>query len=279
MTLMPKHYLKLIRISALTLSVFFVIGCFSFEKKIAEQKPLTEREKLYEDADSLFREKNFSAAKKIFAKLNKTSDGPNDVVYQKSLWKLSKIYEQYGESDKALLALEELSQRDSFLFPKFKIRFAQLKNHFVAGNTVQALEIKKEIDQAYKNNIFSLEDLYIYLLETSDLNYKHQSIAELEYLGEVQKYYIFIIESQLSPYNENLTEQLIEHYSEFIKILETSILSSVDKKQLNILLIDQLAKVNQYKIDDYTNNDKALGRFIRYAQKQHKLLSERLFKL
>lgn len=275
---MQKYYLKPTKILVLTISMLF-FGCSYFETTQPESRPLTEREVMFEQAEEFFADGEFDKARPLYSKLTRNSENQLDPLYDKALWKLSKIYEKTSESDKALLALEELYQKDSFLYPKLKIRFAQMKNHFVSENTVQAIEIKKEIDFAYKNRQFNLYDLYEFLLETSELNYRHHLSQEIQYLGEVQKYYIFIIESNLSPANENITELLIDHYEKIIAAVEKKSLSKAETKKATILLLDQLAKVNQYKLDDYIVNKRTMGAFIKFSQIQHKKLTESLYKL
>ena len=100
---MSAHYMKHSKILALTISLFFS-SCSLFETEPVLPKPLSEREVLFQQAEELFQDKNFEKAKIIYSKLSRNSDGAYDSIYDKSLWRLSKLYEKDAESSKDPLA-------------------------------------------------------------------------------------------------------------------------------------------------------------------------------
>lgn len=270
---MLMAYKKISIISVLSISLF-ITGCALFDKEVASVKALTEREQMFAKAEDFYKNNDVESAKHLYFRLSRNVDGVFDPIYDQSLWRLAKLYEKNDESEKALLALDEISIRKSSTVDKYKVKFSQLKNNFRVTNFYRAQEIKKEIDEAYKNQDFSLNQLYEYLTDAAALNYDHRLLEELMFLGDVQKYFIFIMESPMSPENEQLTESLINSYEHFFSALKRNSLSTEFKKKLSISLFDQLQKFNQYKIDTENLNEKTISRFLIYAEKQKKMLIE-----
>ena len=103
------------------------------------------------------------------------------------------------------------------------------------------------------------------------------------FLGEAQKYFVFIMESQLNPENQLATDRLIQNYDYFFALLSNTSVSSAFKKKLSIALYDQLTKFNQYKIDliKNENSDSSLNStsvFYDYSIKKLKILTEGFYK-
>lgn len=276
---MLKACRKTSKILLSLLSVLFIstlFGCAYFQEEVVTVREPTEREKLFSTAEKHFINHDDEKAKPIYFKITRNNDGAFDPIYDKSLWRLVQIYEKDDESAKALLTLDELDKRSTSTVPKSKIRFAQIKNHFRVTNTYQAERIRKDLDQQYRDGTLSLYEIYEALMETSDLTYDHNILHELKFMGEVQKYFIFIMESNMSPENERLTERLIQNYDRFFVVLNSSATSDEFKKQLSISLLDQLRKFNQYQMDDGNSNPKTMLRFTKYSEKQQKKLTESL---
>lgn len=275
-------YKKLTTISVLLISCCLA-GCALFdsaqeEKTATTMKPLSEREQLLSDAENYFKNNNLAAAKTILLRLSRFSDGATDPIYDKTLWYLAKIYEKTNESEKAILSLEELVTRKSPAISKNKINFALMKNQYRITNFNQAQKVKKQIDENFKNNKFSLNELYDYLIETTELMYNEHLQEDLVFLGEVQKYFIYIMESPMAPQNVDLTERLINMYEQFFAILKRDSQSNDFKKNLSISLYDQLNKFNRYKMDASDSNPQTMARFATYCEKQQKFLTESFYR-
>lgn len=216
------------------------------------------------------------------------------VTSNQSLWQLTQTYEKNGEYEKALLVLEELAEmstskdatkeptkktteQESKVISKNRINFSQIKNHFLLNNFDQGREVKREIDADYKSKRITLNELYKNLIEITKFNYDVNLLEELEFLGEVQKYFIFVMESSLGPENEQLAGHLINNYELFFSALKRSYLSSDFKKKLSISLINQLQKFDQYIMDDYNSDSQAVSKFQDYSRKQQKILRESFY--
>ena len=270
---MLMTYKKISIISFLLINLFLT-GCALFEENTTEIHKITEREQMFANAEAFYKNNNFESARLLYFRLSRNIESVFDPIYDQSLWRLVKIYEKNDESEKALLTLDELSTRKSSKIEKNKIKFAQIKNNFRVTNFYQAKELKKEIDESYKNKTLSLEEIYDYLVDTTEFTNDHHLLEELMFLGEVQKYFIFIMESSMSPENEQLTERLINNYEHFFTALKQSMLSTEFKKKLSISLLDQLRKFDQYKIDTSNLNTKTITRFLNYSEIQQKILVE-----
>lgn len=236
---------------------------------------LTEREKLFNEAEKLYLQKDDESAFQIYARLTRNSEKSFDPVYDNSLWRMVKIYEHQGESEKALLTLDELSQRPALSLEKNKIKFAQIKNHYLISNSYQAEEIKKELDQAFKVRALDIPQIAVYLRETADLNFDLKIFEELQYLGAVQKYFLFVIESNQAPQNEMLSDFLIHNYQGFFQVLSRDTAPEELKSKMTISLLAQLTDFKRYTLID-SSQSAPLKNFINYAEKQQKTLQERL---
>lgn len=269
-----KIYVCLVNV--LLISILLISpGCTYFQKEVVTVKEPTEREKLFYSAEKFFINNQDESAKPIYFKITRNNEGAFDPIYDKSLWRLVQIYEKNDESAKALLTLDELDKRASSTIPKSKIRFAQIKNHFRVTNYYQAERIRKELDQQYRDRTLSLYEIYEALIDTTDLSYDHHMLEELKFLGEIQKYFIFVMESEMSPENERLTERLIQNYNRFFEALKNSATSDEFKKQLSVSLLDQLRKFDSFRMDE-SSNPKTILRFTKYSDQQQKKLTESL---
>lgn len=264
---------------ALILSASIILSsCAFFDEKSLLPRPFTEREQMFARAENFFSKGDFESAKNLYFRLSRNVSGRYDAIYDQSLWRLVKIYEKSDESEKALLSLDELSIRKSSTISDNKIKFAQMKNNFRVANYYQANIIKKEIDEAYRSGALDLEELFEILMESTDLTYEHRMLEELMFLGEVQKYFVFIMESELSPENDQLTDQLIKNYEHFFSLLKRSNMSADFKKKLSISLVDQLRKFDRYKLDNNDSNPETLLRFSNYSEPKQKILIESFLK-
>jgi hypothetical protein len=281
---MLKAYKKTSKILSLWLNVlllksfFALTACSFFQEKDVTAKEPSEREKQFNTAEKYFFSNNDEAAKPLYFKITRNTDSTFDTIYDKSLWRLVRIYEKADEPDKALLILDELDKKGTRSIPKIKIQFSQIKNHFVVTNSYQAESIRKKLDQQYRDQSLSQYELYEGLIDSTELAYSKHILEELKFLGEIQKFFIFVMESNMSPENERLTERLIQNYDKFFAALNNAQASSEFKKELSISLLDQLRKFDQYKIDDSNSNPKTMLRFTKYSEKQQKKLIESLNK-
>lgn len=263
------------KINCLVLLLAFS-SCAFFEKK-AEVKIQTPRELNFEKAVNFFKEKEFNSALQLFQKISQQSESANDRIYDHSLWYLSILYEKSNLPEKSLLALQELETRRSSVIPLLKIHFSQMKNHYRVSNEYQALEVKKLIDAnqpLLRNNISTI---FSYLIDTTDLNYDHLVIEELQYIGQLQKYFIYVIESSQAPQNEQATDLLISIYEHFFTVLKNKNLNFEFRKKISIALIDQLRLFDRYKIDDLNVNLKTMAKFSNYSEKKQQTLTNWLY--
>lgn len=265
---------KKISIASILSASLFSAGCALFKDNILLQQSPTEREQMYARAENFFKKNDFDSAKLLYFRLSRNVSGTHDSIYDQSLWRLVKIYETNDESEKALLTLDELSMRKTSTISKNRIKFSQMKNNFRVTNFFQAREIRKDLDEAYKNGNLSLDEIFDCLLDITDLTYDHRMLEELMFLGEVQKYFVFVMESPMHPENELLTEHLIKNYEHFFSVLKRSTLAPDFRKKLSISLLDQLQKFDQYKIDMAGTDAKTLSRFLNYSEPKQKILIE-----
>lgn len=269
---MCKVYKKISKISRHLVKFLFALSpllfmnsCSTFDEVPLEPRKATPREQMFTEAEKLFISHQDEAAKTIYSKLTRNAEGRTDSIYDKALWRLVKIYEKSNESEKALLTLDELYKRNGLDFSKNKIKFALMKNHFRANNFYEAIEIRKDLDRNYKFQNMELPEVYDSLLNTADMAYDEHTVEELKFLGEIQKYFVYVMESNLEPMNEMLTSQLIELYNGFYAVANRGATSADLKKQILFDLLFQLKKFDQYVLEDTEINTRTIGKFLKYS--------------
>lgn len=279
---MMSQALKAITKISLLLISSFLVSCAYFDFSDGtvahdEVRILSDREKLLQQAERYFEKKDYESSEPIYVRLSRFNEGSYDPVYDQALWRLAKIYEKNNESEKAILSLDELSARHSSSVPKNKVRLALMKNHYRLSNFLVAERMDKLIYQDYKNKNIELSDLYQYLIEMTDLGYDSHLPEELLFLGEVQKYFIFIMEKNLQPESEKITDHLINNYEHYFSVLQQSVLSQELKKRLAISLYNQLNKFDKYSLVYPDSSPKEILRFSEYCENKKKILIERFY--
>lgn len=264
-------------LSAVLLGVSLVLtSCqlLSSHLKQTSSASLTERELVYQKGLALFDNNKFQQSSIFFLKVTQTSLGPHDELYNLALWKLSFIYEKLGEFEKAILALLELEKRKPVSLPLFRVQLALARNYIRLENKDLALKIEKEINQSAPTRTYSLQEVFVALEENSDFNYDHLVIEELQFLGAVQKYYIFVMESSETPLNKNATDLLIHIYDGFFKALAKDTLTYKFKRSLSVELLEQLRKFNLYKLSTNNLNPNTISKFANYSEEKQKFLTD-----
>ncbi|MCC2680323.1 MAG: hypothetical protein K0R29_2899, partial [Pseudobdellovibrio sp.] len=187
------------------------------EKPPAEIKPqLSERELLFNSAEDAFKRGSDKAALPMYLHIVRDPAEGADPIYEKSLLNLGKIYERNDQSEKAILAFEELLKTNSKVISKTSLRMLIIKNHFRVANYYQAKSVRAEIDSDYKTRKIYLQDLYQALYYQTNLYLDHHILDELLFIGEIQKFFVYVIESDLDPESERMTELLILYYKHFV---------------------------------------------------------------
>lgn len=240
----------------------------------ADPVQLTEREVFFQKGVALLDNNKFAESAGFFIKVTQNNLGPQDEVYNASLWNLSTIYEKLGEFEKAVLALIELEKRNPTDISLIRIQLALEKNYLRLENTNLALKIGQEIDKSNPAKIYSLQDIYIALEENSNFNYDHLILEELQFLGQIQKYFIYVMESQESPLNQKATDLLIHTYDGFFTRFNSSSASHQFKRSLSIELLEQLRKFDFYRLSSININPYTISKFSNYNNQKQKFLTD-----
>lgn len=240
-----------------------------------EVKQLSEREQLFNSAEAEFHNKNDKVALPMYLHIVRDPAEGADPIYEKSLLNLARIYERTDQSEKAILAFEELLKTNSNVITRTALRMAIIKNHFRVSNYYQAKTVRAEIDADYKTRKIFLQDLYQALYFHTDLYYDRHVLDELLFIGEVQKFFVYVIESDLHPESEKLTDLLILYYKKFVAQLDSTIMAQELKKNLIVSLINQLNKFDRYKVEGEAPLSN-FNRFANFADDTQRKLTERL---
>lgn len=277
---MLKVYCKISKkclrlISTLSIYCLVLTSCQIVQvDRSSEPTRLTERELVYQKGLALFENEKYAESSVFFAKVTQSNLGPNDSVYNESLWKLSSIYEKMGEAEKAILALLELEKRKPTEIPLFRIQLALEKNYLRLENKELAFKIGQEIENSNVAQNYSLQEIYQALEENSKFNYDHLILEELQFLGQIQKYFVYVMESQEAPINQKATELLIQIYEGFFKKFNSSSLNYSFKRTLSIDLLDRLRKFDYYKMNSNNLNPNTISKFSKYNNEKQNFLTD-----
>lgn len=236
-------------------------------------KPHTERELLFDEAESLFEDGKYNEAFPLYLRLSRNPEGSFDPVYDESLWRLSSLYEKNDAPEKSLLCLSDLTNRPGSSVSDYRIRFAQARNYYRVDNEPEALAILESLNEDFDRGYLTIDDLADYLPEATAFVYDRHMPAELMYLGAIQKYFVFTMESG-HPEADDLADHLISAYNRFFTALDSAILSAEYKRRVSILLFDQLRQFDIYQLDGYSENSAAIRKFAAYSAEKQKHLVE-----
>ena len=247
------------------------------EKLTVAQIIKKDRALLFDLAEARYEEQKFAEALEIYLKITREAHNTKDVVYDKSLLRIAELYEKGDQSEKTILALEELNKRNSDLLDPASKLVLLIKNHYRVTNYHQAKLLKAELDQLYKNQEIGLTEIYKALYYQTNLYYDRHILDESEFIGNLQKYFVFVMESDRYALEaEKLTDLLILYYERFLQKLESPQLSREIKRKLIISLLDQFGKFDRYKLTDNRVGAKHLSRFSSFAERHQRKLTERL---
>lgn len=236
-----------------------------------QPRPLTEREMIFEKGRALLLAHDYDKAQDLFLSLTGQHMPDPDVIYDQSIWNLAVIYEK-NFPEKTILLLSQLS--NSNYVSSFKVNALLMKTYFRVDNPKQALKYKKALDSVNPKIHLSASTLYYDLLETLDLNYDHLLLQELQYVSEIQKYLIFIMEQNDSAKNEKVTELLTAIYEKTYALLEKDTVSAPFKQQIAVALLNNLRRFDILKINDLNVNMKTIAKFSVYSEQKQKQITD-----
>ncbi len=265
------------------LAAGWISSCAYLQENLKDEKPpveeikpqLSERELMFNSAEAELKNGNDKVALPMFLHIARDPAEGADPIYEKSLLNVGRIYERTDQSEKAILAFQELLKTNSKVITKTSLRMAIIKNHFRVENYYQARIVRTEIDADYKQQKIYLQDIFQALYYQTDLYLDRHILDELLFIGEVQKYFVYVIESDLQTESEKTTDLLILYYKKFVAQLDSSTLAPELKKNLMISLINQLNKFDRYKMEGESQVTN-FNRFSNFANDTQRKLTERL---
>jgi len=218
----------------------------------------------------------YAKAEPFFLSLTAEPEEKSDAIYDLSLWNSSLIYEKLGYPEKSILALQLLLDRNTTHVMHFKIKASLIKNYFRVENKLAAMKYKKMLDEENPKTKYDSETLYLSLLQTLNLNFDHLILEELEYIGEIQKYLLFVMEQNQSKMNQHATELLISLYERAYEITLKDSVAASFKEKIMISILDKLRQFDLYKMGDTNINLKTVAKMTLFSQKLEKKITERL---
>ena len=180
------------------------------------------------------------------------------------------------QSEKAILALVELLKADSTVISKISLQVSLMKNHYRVTNYYQAQKIKNDIDEGYKVQNLKNNELFIALFNQTHLYYDRHIFDELLFVGDIQKYFIYLMEDRAVETSDKAANLLRLYYEKFLSQIDKPVLSKENKKNLAVSLLDQLNRFDRYKQLDSSESENALWKFTQFAETHKRKLTERI---
>lgn len=282
------------KLSYKTISKFALFSAFAFcicacsllsideesEKETPVAAPkvvvLTEREQNFALAEESEKQLKQDEALFLYFKITRDTTQDHDLIFQRSLLGMARIYEMTDQSEKAILALNELQKDGTSVMTKPALQISLMKNHYRVTNYYQAQKIKADLDNDYKVQSLSTQELFEALFNQTQPYFDRHIFDELLFIGDVQKYFIFVMESGAVDQPEMMSNLLQLYYEKFLAQLDNNLLNAELKKKLIISLMDQFTKFDRYKQLDTTATPSSLNKFSKFAADKKRLLTERL---
>ena len=158
----------------------------------------------------------------------------------------------------------------------FKLKAALMKNYFRVGNKIVALKYKKMLDDEKPRATIQTNVLYVTLQQTLNLNYDQLILEELDYVGEAQKYLLYVMEQNQSELNQVATELLISIYQRAYAQTKKDSLQADFKEKILVSLLDKLRLFESYKLNDLNINLQTVAKFSKFSEKLEKQITDRL---
>ncbi len=237
---------------------------------------LNEREMLFEKGKALVAAEEFSKAEPFFLSLTAEPITKSDSIYDLSLWNISLIYTKLSLPEKSILALNLLKQQKSEFVSTFIINAALMKNYFLVDNKLVALKFKKMLDEENPKTAIGVKTLFTNLQQILNLNYDQFILQELDFLGEIQKYLLYVIEQNDFIINRQAVELLISKYERIYSLTLNDRLGNAFKEKILISILDKLRQFNLYKLNDININLKTVAKFSRFSEKMEMQITDRL---
>lgn len=270
-----------VKLFIFSVSLVILSSCSLFE--IEPEKPVeiikappTEREIMLEQASNFDKMNLYDDALPIYLKIIRDSSQNTDEVYEQSLLGLAKIYEKSDQSEKAILALLELLKANSTVISKISLQVSLMKNHYRVTNYYQAQKIKNDIDEDYKVQNLKNSELFIALFNQTHFYYDRHIFDELLFVGDIQKYFIYLMEDRSLETSDKASNLLRLYYEKFLAQIDKPVLSKENKKKLAVSLLDQLNRFDRYKQLDSSESENSLWKFTQFAETHKRKLTERI---
>lgn len=241
-----------------------------------QKKPLTEREQDFAQAEEFEKNRKYNEALSLYFKMTRDTSQERDVIYERSLLGIARLYEMTDQSEKAILALNELQKNSTAVISKPALQIALMKNHYRVANYYLAQKIKNDLDNDYKIQSLSTQELFEALFNQTQPYFDRHIFDELLFIGEVQKYFIFVMETGTADQPEMMANLLQLYYEKFLAQLDNQMLNGDIKKKLIISLMDQLTKFDRYRQLDSSTTPSPLNKFSKFAADKKRRLTERL---
>ncbi len=275
---MSSNLKKITTILFVYLSCFLLISlttsCSLFGNSDAQ--PLSQRQQIFEKGKALMANDQYAKAEPFFLSLTAEPEEKSDLIYDLSLWNISLIYEKLGLPEKSILALNLLLNRQTEHVLAFKLKAALMKNYFRVGNKIVALKYKKMLDDEKPRATIQTNVLYVALQQTLNLNYDQLILEELDYVGEAQKYLLYVMEQNQSELNQVATELLISIYQRAYAQTKKDSLQADFKEKILVSMLDKLRLFESYKLNDLNINLQTVAKFSKFSEKLEKQITDRL---
>lgn len=277
--------LKIILIGTL-MSILISCSVSPTKKNDAETQNLILRSQLYQQGLIAFNKNQFLEAEKIFILIIE-DHRINDVYARDSKWNLVKIYEAQKFFDKAILFLLELEKNQRNQVELLKIQQHLIFNYVYMSDINRAMQIEASLNKYFykvDNKELVLYDVLSELLriESESLTSDNQRLDQLRYLGIINKYVLYTMETCTEKQSAQLVDQLKNKYLRFINLLNQDQLNLNFKKNIAVEMLQQLRLIENYVIDydldemqkKNKENINNIQDFLNFSKQKQKYLTE-----
>ena len=222
---------------ALTLS-----ACALFEEREEKADRISTNQN-FSKGQALVLAREFDKALPFLAMTLKEGQSPNNRNYEMTLLYSARAYDQLGQPEKAILAINEFLTKPYSTTEEIQTRALLLKNYAKQGLDIANNIEKSRLEQAVKMNEGESADILRGLYWSMEFSCDQFCLAELKFLKEIQLQFLYLIEKDVAIAGES-REILQQRYHYFHQFLKKDYLQLSFRREIAAGILDSLQRLS-----------------------------------
>lgn len=267
-----KRYIK---IFSVLISLGFS-GCALLERMTepaVEPVQVAPRSDVFLRGEALMRAREFEKAKPFLLSTLNLRDSDHDTA----LLLLARAYDQTGEAEKSILALQELLTKNLDKSSELRARTLLLKNLYKVHAKGLLAEQKKMIETLGATTSQQREQSLSDMAWAMDLNCDQYCLSEIDFFKDFQIHYVYLIEKE-PALADRASDTLRARYFFFEEFLSKDRLAIDLRKKIAVALLDAMKRLKDLELDRMDAASIRLAKTIRSLDEAEQRIESWLYK-